>query len=430
MPTSTPEANSYAAYDTAHCSLRRQILRECEEMAEYAFASGMRVPPGVMQVVETAVQASRESDSGDAPYDPTGQEIARLTAVHEQLAKVVAPATPRALVILADHRKEAGFFGPLFPVPFIRRMMVTAGLSLLAFIVLASTPGIDGEAVIAAKGGLAVLGNICFLVTAAALGASFSGLVQASTYISNRTWDPQYEITYWIKFIVGLMAGLMLCMLIDLDLGSGTIGTTGAAAEDGSGVVGIADTAAAFSEPLLALLGGFSASAVYRILDRLVETVESLVRGSAREAISAAEEQARIRAQAQAEQLRLRMAADLLTLQQQMGAGGDPAAMRRQLDTLVGTMIPERTPSVDNAPPPPYSMPAAAAPALSSAQETASPAAGGAHHGADESEGEEADDDATAVATMAPPAPSATLDIPLVVSPVRPPEDDDDGAVG
>jgi hypothetical protein len=37
------------------------------------------------------------------------------------------------------------------------------------------------------------------------------------------------------------------------------------------------------SKPLLALLGGFSASVLYRILERLVQTVESLVRGETHE---------------------------------------------------------------------------------------------------------------------------------------------------
>ena len=61
--------------------------------------------------------------------------------------------------------------------------------------------------------------------------------------------------------------------------------------------------------------------------------------------------------------------------------------------------------------------------------ETANLAAGGAHHGDDESEGEEpeaAGGTATAVA-----AAPAMLEVPITVSPVRAPaEDDDDGAVG
>lgn len=127
-----------------------------------------------------------------------------------------------------------------------------------------------------------------------------AGLYKAIGYISSRTWDPQYEITYWTLFT-----------------------------------------------------------------------------GSTKEAISAADEQARIRSQGQAEQLRLRMASDLIALQQQIAGGGDTAAVQRRLDSLLGTMIHDRT---------------------------------------------ETDDTPAAVATA--------LSAGLVVSRVRAPAADDDGAVG
>lgn len=421
MPNPTVSSSGYDAYSAAHTSLRRQVLRECEEMAEYAFASGLRVPARVMQTVEAAVQASRESEGGDAPYDATGQEIARLTAAHEQLAKVVAPATPRALVVLANHRDDGSMIGFLGPVPFVRRMMVAAVVSLVAFVGLPMIKHVNGEAVIAdGVGGLALLGNMMFLLSAAGLGASFAALFQSSSYISNRTWDPQHEITYWIKFIVGLMAGLMLCLLVPLKFGN-----------DGA--------AAIYDKPLLALLGGFSASAVYRILDRLVETVESLVRGSTKEAISAAGEQARIRSQGQAEQLRLRMASDLMALQQQIANGGDAAAVQRRLDSLLGAMIPDRTETDDTPAIAPYTLvdtapvgngsafaAGVAGAALSNVPEAANPEAAGAYHGADESEGEEADGEAVLTG-----APAASVPTNLTVSSVRIPADDDDhGAVG
>lgn len=439
MANPTVSSSGYLAYDTAHVSLRRQILRECEEMAEYAFASGLRVPARVMQTVEAAVQASGESDSGDAPYDATGQEIARLTAAHEQLAKVVTPATPRSLVILAEHRDDGSWISFLGPVPLIRHMMALAIASIVAFICLVAVDGIDGNVEINRDGGFVILGNQLFLASAASLGACFAALFQANSYIAQRTYDPLYTVNYWIKYVVGIMAGLMLAIIVaPLLVGEPTPGT--AAATDAA-----AGAAAAphlvFGRPLLALLGGFSASAVYRILDRLVEAVESLVRGSAKEAVSAAEEQARIRSQGQAEQLRLRMASDLMALQQQIANGGDAAAVQRRLDSLLGTMIPDRTETDDTPAAAPYTLvePApvgnggafaagVAGAAIPDVQESANPAAAGAYHGADESGGEEPD-------TETGPVPTATLAAPvpanLTVSPVRlPADDDDDGAVG
>jgi hypothetical protein len=323
-----------SAYDTDHASLRRQILRECEEMAEFAFASGMRVPASVMQVVEAAVATSVQAKSGgssDEPYDPTGEEIKRLVQAHEQLGKVVAPATPRALVILADHRHDGGVWGALGPVPFIRHMMVVAILSLLTFILLVATPEVDGDVQIIPAGAFGkTFLNELFLISAAALGASFAALFQANQYIGHRNYDPQYEISYWIKFVVGMMAGLMLALLIPLDLG------------DPATREGIKSAASVLDKPLLALIGGFSASAVYRILNRLVETVESLVRGNAKEMVSAAQEQARLQTQAQTEQMRLRMASSLLSLQQELGGGGDPASVKARMDAMLNSLVPDR----------------------------------------------------------------------------------------
>lgn len=337
----SPNATNFAAYDTAHASLRRQILRECEEMAEHAFASGLRVPAQVMQVVEAAVAASLQAQKetgADEPYDATGEEIRRLTQAHEQLAKIVAPATPRGLVILADSRNDGSLLGALGPVPFIRHMMVVAIVSLIAFITLASISWVDGDVHIGktVEEWWKVLGNEVFLICAAAMGASFASLFQANQYIASRNYDPQHEVSYWIKFVVGLMAGLMLCLLIPLDLGAEST------------------TADALEKPLLALLGGFSASAVHRILNRLVETVESLVRGSSKEMLAAAEEQARVQAQAQTEQMRLRMASSLMSIQQQMNSGTHPDEVRARLDGMLNGMIPDRVDEI---------APAAAAPA-------------------------------------------------------------------
>lgn len=423
MPSLAPTPYK-SPYDTDHSSLRRQILRECEEMAEYAFASGLRVPAGVMQVVEAAVAASlkaKREGAGDEPYDNSGEEIKRLTQAHEQLAKVVAPATPRALVILADHRNDGGFWGALGPVPFIRHMMVVAGVSLLCFVVLVAVPFVDGDVVI--QNVLktvnvreprwllftSTLANELFLITAAALGASFSALFQANRYIAERTYDPQHEISYWIKFVVGLMAGLILCLLVPINLGA-----------EGS-------TADAMEKPLLALLGGFSASAVYRILNRLVETVESLVRGSTKEIVASAEEQARIRAQAEAEQMRLRMASSLLSIQQEIAGGTPPDQVKARLDGMLNGMIPDRM-DMQAAPPPAAPAPPAVLPVsevapapepYDGADEVVAPAHAGAYDSEDESDGDDHDTDDT----PATPAPvPGTINI-AGIKPAAPPSE-------
>ena len=50
-----------------------------------------------------------------------------------------------------------------------------------------------------------------------------------------------------------------------------------------------------FSMATIALLGGFSADVVQRILNRLVETLESLVRGGARDLIASREQSMKVK---------------------------------------------------------------------------------------------------------------------------------------
>jgi hypothetical protein len=65
---------------------------------------------------------------------------------------------------------------------------------------------------------------------------------------------------------LGIIAGLVLSQMIPIGPGP----------ETGDAATAPASSASVFGKPLLSLLGGFSATLVYTILQRLVETVESL----------------------------------------------------------------------------------------------------------------------------------------------------------
>jgi hypothetical protein len=94
----------------------------------------------------------------------------------------------------------------------------------------------------------------------AALGAVFYVLFTALDYVKNRTYDPRYNSLYVIRFVLGVLAGLILAIVMQHDVGGGT-------------------TAQKFGPSVLALLGGFSTEAVYQILQRLVEILLAAVRG-------------------------------------------------------------------------------------------------------------------------------------------------------
>lgn len=306
--------------------LRDQILRECTEMVRYALASGMQVPASLVQTVERARTAAA-ADGSDVPA---------LTGAHDRLAKLVAPATPRALVLFADEdARGRGVLRLPGSVRLVRRMTAAALLSVGLFILSSLSPAVSHLAGDVLDGsGLALLTNEVFWLASAGVGASFAMLFQVNEFIVNRSYDPRYESSYWIKFLIGVIAGFILVALIPLD-------TLGGAAPDG----GAPGAAQALARPTLAMLGGFSASAVYRILNRLMSTVEGLFRGDPREESALREQGAAQRAAEEASGARLGVASQLVQLRQQIAAGATPDDVSRQIAELVSSLVPPQEPA-------------------------------------------------------------------------------------
>lgn len=56
--------------------------------------------------------------------------------------------------------------------------------------------------------------SIKYYLAAAGLGVSFAALYKANTFIANGTFDPTYHASYWIRFFLGLIAGLILAIMV------------------------------------------------------------------------------------------------------------------------------------------------------------------------------------------------------------------------
>ncbi|MGH2840189.1 MAG: hypothetical protein ACRDKY_05120 [Solirubrobacteraceae bacterium] len=294
-------------------SLGEQVLRECDAMARYALESGMSVPSDVIRFVDGALEAQRAGGASRSRAD-----LDRLSKAHDKLAAVVAPATPRTILLLAQ--RSDSWLAPLGPVRFIRQMLVVVIALLAIFITLATSPHIDANSGdLFNSSGTKLLLNELFFLAAGGMGAAFAALFTAHRYIAAGTYDPKYESTYWIQFILGLMAGLLLPALLP---------------------IGGEPESSHLTKPLLALVGGFSASVLYRILDRLVSTVESLVRGDARELNAAARgaEVARVSQRAREEQLAI--AAELVRLRERANQGIAQADLTEELDQIVRRLVP------------------------------------------------------------------------------------------
>jgi len=87
-------------------------------------------------------------------------------------------------------------------------------------------------------------------------------------------------------------------------------------------------------------LGGFSAPVVYRILTRLIETVESFLRGDTRDLIANRELEAKARFAEQFAQSRLKTASSLVKLQSQLGVDISPDELNKMLDQILNDLIP------------------------------------------------------------------------------------------
>ncbi|HEX8246157.1 MAG TPA: hypothetical protein VF541_21780 [Longimicrobium sp.] len=290
--------------------MREQVLHECDAMARYALASGMAIPPQLMAAID------------QARATPAGQpaDMAALTRAHTQLAKLVAPATPRALLLMGDEH-DGPRLSWLGHVGIVRRMMLASVIAMLAFLAVSVTKVVDDpHRTLQNTWGWEAVALEVWWLSAAAMGASFAMLMQVSDFIVKRTYDPKYEPTYWIKLLLGIMAGLILVGLVPIPE------TTGAGSE--------------LAKPAVALLGGFSASAVYRILTRLVETVESFFRASAREEAAQRERAAQLRANEDTSQTRLALAGQLVKLQQQMDSGAAAADVSGSLQQILHGLVP------------------------------------------------------------------------------------------
>jgi len=128
--------------------------------------------------------------------------------------------------------------GELTPAPLVpvRRTMFAAGISTAAFIALSTTPYVNEALTVQGSSGMVLLASELFWLSAAAMGASFAMLLQASGPLGRGD-----ERSWWVQFVVGVMAGFILVALLPVS---------------GRGL----------SRPTIAVLGAFLASMAFRFL--------------------------------------------------------------------------------------------------------------------------------------------------------------------
>lgn len=236
--------------------MKLHFIEECVAMLKYLSAEGKVIP----KIGEKILEASSIPAMAD---ELSSREVLLL---HKQLSTRILPAKPKTVFLLCEESRKGFWTNLLGPVRLVRSLMVTTLISLGVFVSVVLSSMVSAEHLadgILNNSGIDLLVNIVFILASAALGGCFSALYQINKYINNGTYDPKYESSYWIRLLLGIISGLVLAVIIpvaaDLKFANGN--------------------ATPLTIPLLAMLGGFSATLVFRILNRIVWAVESLFVG-------------------------------------------------------------------------------------------------------------------------------------------------------
>jgi len=310
----------------ANLDLRKQIYMECKSMAKFALAKGKPVPAGTIKSIEAFEDHSSNGNEENAsPLVRREIDITALIEAHDLLARLIEPATPQTVLLLYIEQKTETLLKFLGPVSLVRQLMLAAVISLFIFVTLMASPFINGsklaEDVLSAHG-IEQLARLIFYVGAAGLGASFTALYTANSFISKGTYDPCHQSSYWIRFLLGIIAGLLLSLLISAE----------SIQNDGMLSTGIV-------RPLLAILGGFSADLLYTFLNRMVETFKSMFEGSAQSMLDAKAQEAKARLTELEIEKKMHLTQNLIQMQHQIGAETDPEQIKQQFNEMVQNLM-------------------------------------------------------------------------------------------
>ena len=246
------------------------IMAEINEMTEYARSEGLLIPDAVgKQLADLCYGKAEEAEKlKDAPGTTNATKFALALGVHGALCKLIAPATP---ISLRATSRPDGRWKEQWAV---KLLLYTSILCLLGFLVVAAWDKVESDA------NTLKLLAISMLVAASGLGSSFYGLYTANKYIVERRYDPKYNQVYFVRFVLGLTSGTILGYF-----GQNLMGSSAG------------DVARKFTPPILALLGGYSAEAVSQILQRVADTLVTMVRGSNDDVVKAKSDAAESKAQ-------------------------------------------------------------------------------------------------------------------------------------
>lgn len=230
-------------------ALREQLVSEIESMARFMLSDGTKVKASTASALERLERAA------DLP-------LSHLIALHNELA-VLCPAKPRAVAALYQGQKT-GIVGSLLgPTPIVRRLSVTSMVFALIFFATSLSGEVNVDTMtksIYELSGTPLAIKLVLIMSAAGLGASFAVLFDVWDDLATNRFDPISESAHWMRIGLGVVAGLILAEIVN----SEGVLTEGRLDAD-------QPVLPLISEPLLALIGGFSATVLHMVMTSIVD---------------------------------------------------------------------------------------------------------------------------------------------------------------
>lgn len=283
----------------------QQLINECNAMILFAGNQQREVDRDDIRLVASASRRIESLESGPDSAVEFEQISDDLIGAHQRLALLLEPARPSTIRLVSGDPPAA--FPWLGSIRLVRMLVGLVVALAPLFVLLGLQFGdeaddvyvdvVDANVVDAEDGesdsedgkpvsqircpqpeepdqadcgvasdSLRTFGVAMYLIVAAAAGAIFAALTKAKGYIDNLSYDERYESSYWVRVALGVVSGLILTTILNRVLfGAGE--TTSTARFN-------------ITLPLLAVVGGFSSDLVYRILQKVLDAIQSLFSAS------------------------------------------------------------------------------------------------------------------------------------------------------
>jgi hypothetical protein len=316
-------------------SIALEMLNEARAMAMHTLRGGIAVPARILELVAQAGALSERRDQ--TAVEGAMPDISRA---HGELARLIEPFTPDLIVMLELESKVSPLVRAMGRTRIERSFVLTALASISVFIALSLSHYLKDPMYgdFFTSSGFPLLINEFFFISSAAVGASFSNLFQIDRELTAGTFTPKNQSSYWVQFILGIVAGLLLSTILNVQSVTPTTAKS----------VGRIN----FEAATLALMGGFSSSIVQRIVQRIIEALESLLRGSAEQEVQARERASRLRLEETLAKNRMRTTLMLVDMQRRLAGGESPETLLARVEQASRSIISnEELPTDDPAPP-------------------------------------------------------------------------------